>query len=81
VVGVDRDIGIVQVDGEAVTPLADVVRRFREATAWQEALRLEVFVDPLEEAFRHRLAMGLAPGTLACTAQVVLADMLGGVFL
>lgn len=62
VVRVDRDIGVLQIDRQAGASLADVGKRLREGAAWQETLRLEVVVDPFEEAFGYGFGMGLTQG-------------------
>src|ERR1035437_9686557 len=57
-IGIDCDIGIVEIDRESIATLTYVGQRRHERTAGQKTLRFELFVDPVEQATYHRFRFG-----------------------
>jgi hypothetical protein len=76
VVGVDRYRRIIEVDRRANTAFADIRQRTKEWTTRQEALLVELFVNPVEETIDDRLGLFLPTCLLCLPRQTFVANLL-----
>lgn len=75
-IGLDRHVGDVQVDGQTDAARADMRQRPEEWTARQEALFVKLLVNPGEETIEGRFGLFLPAGALCRPCQSVVANLL-----
>src|SRR6266704_1283007 len=76
VVRIDRHVGIVEEDLQPQASLSYIVECLGEGAARQEALALELLLDPREEGLHPRLAVGEPVAPLAIAGELLGAEVL-----
>ena len=73
-VGIDRRVRVDQINFQAASSLAGVGQSLGQWIAWQQALRLELLVDPCEELLGDRLGVHKSIVEFSGRAELLLAD-------
>src|SRR5450759_1689174 len=75
-VGIDRHVRVDQINFQATSSLAGVSQSLGQWIARQQALRLELLVDPCEELLDDRLGVHQSIVEFPGRAELLLADII-----